>query len=216
MGDNVLTTSTDHRRRSSGRPTVLVVTGRSRADVAAQQPRPRRVLGARAVGSEKQALEPTNAQHARTPREAPMKARIHAITLAVSDLERSLTFYCALGLTSPGIRGTEFKGDSVNPGGAVVMFTLDDGLILSLYPRSELAKDAGVGAARVTGSPFTIGHFVDSREQVDAVLAEAASAGGMVHGPTHERPWGIYSGHFSDPDGHMWEVLYFLPEDRDT
>ena len=23
--------------------------------------------------------------------------------------------------------------------------------------------------------------------------------------------WGIYAGHFSDPDGHMWEVLYFIP-----
>jgi predicted lactoylglutathione lyase len=145
-----------------------------------------------------------------------MKARIHAITLGVSDLERALAFYRALGLSSPGIRGTEFPGDSVNPGGAVAMFTLDDGLILSLYPRSELAKDAGVDAVRVTGSPFTIGHFVDSREQVDAVLTEAARAGGTVHGPTHERPWGIYSGHFSDPDGHMWEVLYFIPDDRGT
>jgi uncharacterized protein len=82
------------------------------------------------------------------------------------------------------------------------MFTLDDGLILSLYPRSELAKDAGVDAARVTGSPFTIGHFVDSREQVDGVLAEAARAGGTVHGPTHERPWGIYSGHFAGARGY--------------
>jgi predicted lactoylglutathione lyase len=65
---------------------------------------------------------------------------------------------------------------------------------------------------RVTGSPFTLGHFCESRDEVDAVLAQAAKGGGTVHGPTHERPWGIYAGHFSDPDGHMWEVLYFLPK----
>ena len=141
-----------------------------------------------------------------------MNPRIHAITLGASDLERSLRFYRDLGLTSPGIRGTEFPGDSVTPGGAVAMFTLDEGLILSLYPRSELAKDAGVDPARVTGSAFSIGHFVDSREQVDQILDEAARAGGTVHGPTGERPWGIYSGYFSDPDGHMWEVLHFLPD----
>jgi uncharacterized protein len=99
-----------------------------------------------------------------------MKARIHAITLGVSDLERSLTFYRALGLTSPGIGGTEFPGDSVNPGGTVAMFTLDDGLILSLYPRSELAKDVGVDPANVTGSPFTIGHGIDAARTAVASL----------------------------------------------
>jgi uncharacterized protein len=26
--------------------------------------------------------------------------------------------------------------------------------------------------------------------------------------PPHERPWGIYSGYFRDPDGHLWEVIW--------
>ena len=75
-----------------------------------------------------------------------MQPRIHVITLAVSDLDRSLAFYRdGLGLESPGVIGTEFPGDDTNPAGAVAMFQLDGGLILALYPRSELAKDAGVG-----------------------------------------------------------------------
>ena len=41
------------------------------------------------------------------------------------------------------------------------------------------------------------------------MLALAAKAGGRVLGAPHERPWGIYSGYFSDPDEHMWEVIYF-------
>ena len=134
-------------------------------------------------------------------------ARINAVTLGVEDLERALAFYRGLGWTSPGITGTEFEGSEDTPAGAVAMFTLADGLILSLYPRSELAKDAGVDALP-TGSAMSLGYFADTREEVDSMLAQAAEAGARVHGDPQERPWGIYSGYFSDPDGHMWEVLY--------
>jgi uncharacterized protein len=138
-----------------------------------------------------------------------MRSRVHAITLGVSDLPRSLAFYRAMGLQSRGIIGTEFEGDEVSPAGDAAMFELDDGFVLSLYPRAELAKDAGVDLERIAGSAIALGYFAESRDEVDEVLAQAAQAGGTVHGPTHERPWGIYAGHFSDPDGHMWEVLYF-------
>jgi len=79
-----------------------------------------------------------------------MKPQIGVITLAVENLERALAFYRALGLKSPGVTATEFTGDDTHPAGAIVMFHLNGGQILSLYPRSELAKDAGIpqGAAR--------------------------------------------------------------------
>jgi uncharacterized protein len=74
-----------------------------------------------------------------------MEARIDIITLAVADLERAHHFYRdGLGLQSRGIIGTEFVGDDINPAGAIALFELRDGLILSLYPRTELAKDANV------------------------------------------------------------------------
>jgi uncharacterized protein len=142
-----------------------------------------------------------------------LKPRIHVITLGVSDLQRALAFYRdGLGLTTDGITGTQYPGDDENPAGDVVMFTLEDGLILALYPRSELAKDAKVGLDSTSGSGLSIGHIVDSREAVDRVLDLAHRAGGEVLGAAHERPWGIYSGYFSDPDGHLWEVIYVLPE----
>ena len=142
--------------------------------------------------------------------------RIHAITLGVSDLQRALTFYRdGLGLASEGITGTSYPGDERNPAGDVVMFTLQDGLMLSLYPRSELAKDAGVGLEAGAGPGFSIGHIVDSREEVDRILELAGRAGGRILGQAHERPWGIYSGYFGDPDGHMWEIIYALPDRGD-
>ena len=54
---------------------------------------------------------------------------------------------------------------------------------------------------------MSLGHFVDSRVDVDRTLELAAGAGARVLGSTHERPWGIYSGYFSDP-GHLWEIIY--------
>jgi uncharacterized protein len=49
---------------------------------------------------------------------------------------------------------------------------------------------------------------VASKEEVDSVLAAAQAAGARLTGPPHERPWGIYSGYFQDPDGHPWEVTW--------
>src|SRR5207253_10903286 len=71
-----------------------------------------------------------------------MKPRKSVITLAVSNLDRALRFYRdGLGLDSAGVIGTEFTGDKTNPSGAVAMFRLQEGLILALYPRTELAKE---------------------------------------------------------------------------
>jgi catechol 2,3-dioxygenase-like lactoylglutathione lyase family enzyme len=138
-----------------------------------------------------------------------MQPRIHVITLAVDDLERALTFYRdGLGLDSSGIGGTEFAGDEANPAGAVAMFRLQGGLILSLYPRSELAKDAKVPLGPPKTGEFSIGHVVGSREEVDTLLARAEAAGAALTGEPHDRPWGIYSGYFRDPDGHLWEVVW--------
>ena len=149
-----------------------------------------------------------------TQDKASLTARIHVITLGVGDLERATSFYRdGLGLKTPGITGTDFRGDDETPAGDVAMFTMDDGLILSLYPRSELAKDAKVDPQRTAGSGFSIGQIVESRDEVDRVLELARRAGAGMLDPAHERPWGIYSGYFSDPDGHLWEIIYNPPRD---
>jgi catechol 2,3-dioxygenase-like lactoylglutathione lyase family enzyme len=137
-----------------------------------------------------------------------MQPRIHVITLAVADLERSLRFYRALGFETPGVVGTEFEGDDTHPGGAAAMFELGGGLILSLYGRADLAKDAAIPDTTSGGGDFSIGHLVAERAEVDSVLAEAEAAGATLTDAPHERPWGIYSGYFRDPDGHLWEVIW--------
>ncbi len=131
-----------------------------------------------------------------------MKPRIHVLTLGVADVERSLAFYRALGLESQGVIGTEF------PGGTAAMFELSDGLILALYGRDDLAADANATFDAPGRGEFSIGHLVAERKDVDAVLADAEAAGATLTEAPRERPWGIYSGYFRDPDGHLWEVIW--------
>jgi catechol 2,3-dioxygenase-like lactoylglutathione lyase family enzyme len=138
-----------------------------------------------------------------------MQQQLHVVTLAVLDLERAFAFYHdGLGWESPGIIGTEFVGDDVSPGGAAAMFQLPGGLTLSLYGRADLARDAGIPAGAPSSGEFSLGHLVPTREDVDALLAEAVAAGAEALGEPHDRPWGIYSAYFRDPDGHLWEIIW--------
>ena len=130
------------------------------------------------------------------------------ITLAVDDLERALAFYRdGLGLESDGVIGTEWTDGRTGANGAVALFELEGGLILSLYPRGDLAKDAEFDAGTSQSTEFSLGQLVRTREEVDELLCKAEAAGAAITA-AHDRPWGIYSGYFRDPDGHLWEVIW--------
>jgi uncharacterized protein len=142
-------------------------------------------------------------------KEPEVDAHIDVITIAVADLERALGFYRdGLGLSSEGVVGTQWEGDEDTPAGAIAMFKLSGGSILALYPRGELAKDANVPPGPAQAGEFSLGHLVSSRAAVDELLAQARAAGAAITDEPHERPWGIYSGYFRDPDGHLWEVIF--------
>jgi hypothetical protein len=132
-----------------------------------------------------------------------MKQRINVLTLAVSDLERSLAFYRdGMGLPTEDVTGRELED------GAVVFFHMHDGLILALYPAASLSKDAKVAATEKRLGAVSIGHLVGSKERVDAVMRQAEGAGAVITDPAHDRFWGGYSGYFHDPDGHLWEIAW--------
>lgn len=132
-----------------------------------------------------------------------MKPRITVITLGVSDLETSLKFYRdGLGWPTEGIVGTEFEG------GAVAFFPLSNGLQLALYPKQQIAKDANTNETGPSPTELTLGHNVGSKEAVDSVMRVADEAGAEVTDTSRDREWGGYSGHFLDPDDHVWEIVW--------
>lgn len=122
---------------------------------------------------------------------------VSLITLGVADLERSIRFYEALGLTR---RVRKAEGAAFFEAG---------GVALSLYPRHELAADAGVvpGRAGQFGG-FALACNRASRIEVDATLIRAVAAGGRALRPAQATFWGGYSGYVADPDGHAWEVAH--------
>jgi len=127
-----------------------------------------------------------------------MEPRISIITLGVTSLEKSFDFYTQLGFIS-----------SKKPEDGIIFFK-SAGVCLALYPLAELAKDISPDLAvnRSGFSGVTLAHNTRSKAEVDAVLELAKKAGGKIEKPAQEVFWGGYSGYFSDPDGHLWEVAY--------
>jgi catechol 2,3-dioxygenase-like lactoylglutathione lyase family enzyme len=132
------------------------------------------------------------------------------LTLGVDDLERSLAFYRdGLGWTTPGIIGHEF------PYGTVAFFDLQAGLKLALFPRENLAHDAGIEPTPPSATEFTLAQNVRSPQEVDAAMERARLAGATIIKTAQKTFYGGYAGYFADPDGHLWEVAFnpsLLPE----
>lgn len=127
-----------------------------------------------------------------------MSACLTVITLGVADMRAGIAFYTALGFA----RRLPETGDAV-------AFFATGGSILALYPWEALADDVGVPAApRPAGfRGTTLAWNCNSREEVDAVLAQALACGGTRVKSAAETHYGGYSGYFADPDGHLWEVV---------
>jgi catechol 2,3-dioxygenase-like lactoylglutathione lyase family enzyme len=85
-----------------------------------------------------------------------VEPRLDVITLAVADLELALAFYRRLGLESKGIVGTQWADEKTGANGAIAMFKLEGGLLLNLYPRADLAKDAAIPVGPPQSGEFSL------------------------------------------------------------
>ncbi|HEY6634768.1 MAG TPA: VOC family protein, partial [Acidimicrobiia bacterium] len=79
--------------------------------------------------------------------------------------------------------------------------------VVGLWSRAELAEDSVVEDKGGWGG-VTLAYNTKSREEVDAVVEEARSAGATIGREPADTFWGGYSGVFIDPDGHPWEVAH--------
>lgn len=125
-----------------------------------------------------------------------LKPTIAIVTLGVHDLARSKKFYTDLGW---------IPSDQFSEG--VAFFQLN-GIILSLFPRQELAKDARLEDSAPGFSAISLAHNVASDSEVDQVIAHAVDCGATLVKPAEKVFWGGYSGYFKDTEGHLWEVAH--------
>lgn len=127
-----------------------------------------------------------------------MEQRISFVTLAVSDLGRTHSFY---------VEGLGWTPELYVPD-EVLMLKAGESLMLSLW--AERGFEAEVGPIRRGAGvvPITLAHNVRTEAEVDEVLALAASIGADPLALGCHREWGGYSGYFADPDGFRWEIAY--------
>lgn len=126
-----------------------------------------------------------------------MPVSISCVTLPVDDLQKSIAFYQSV----MGFTADEQDDDHA-------AFDVD-GVYLVLLNRGDFGVYVeGVGhrpAARGNAESI-LSYFADTRDEVDALIAKAKGAGATA--ADAEDDDGVYSGCFTDPDGHVWEVLY--------
>jgi hypothetical protein len=124
-----------------------------------------------------------------------MKQRVSVITLPVEDLRVAKAFYCdGLGWAP------------VFDNGEVVFFQFN-GMVFALWSKTAFEADTQTSVIP-GGHTFALAHNVESREEVDAIMALAQSLGAAILRKPKALPWGGYSGYFADPDGHVWEIAH--------
>jgi uncharacterized protein len=124
------------------------------------------------------------------------------VTLGVRDLRRSIAFYSALGWEK---RGDEALG---------ICWFRTSGTWIGLFGYDALAADMGLVDEGEAAEPTTLPTFrgvtlalnMNTEADVDAALAHAVSVGATVLKSAAATEYGVYSGYFTDPDGHVWEV----------
>jgi uncharacterized protein len=125
-----------------------------------------------------------------------MKQHLHIITLGVRDLEISKKFYA------------ETLGWKLTRPQEGIAFFQAGGVVLALFPREELAKDALVDSAGWDAAGFTLAYNAQSESEVDQVIRELKSKGVKIVKEPQKVFWGGYSSYFADPDDNRWEVAY--------
>jgi len=131
-----------------------------------------------------------------------MDQRMSIITLGVSDLKQSRSFYESLGWEV----ATEQQSEDI------VAFNLQS-FVLALYPREDLGKDADVEMSSSANPSFTLAYNVNSEDEVDRTINEVRNVGAKIVKEPQKVFWGGYSSYFSDPDGYLWEVA-FAPDSK--
>ena len=131
--------------------------------------------------------------------------RMIFVNLPVADLERSKTFYGALG----------FRNESKFSNDAAAMMVLSDtiSVMLLTHPFYASFTSRPIADAHAT-SQVMLCISCESRDEVDKITNAAAAAGGKVDQSLRSETEGgpMYGRDFEDPDGHQWEPMWMDPE----
>lgn len=118
---------------------------------------------------------------------------IGAITLFVEDVAEAKAFY--LKVFDGPVVFEDADSAVFKIGGTLINLLVTDAARDLIAPAQVARREAGARAQ------LTI-----TVDDVDATCAELARRGvTLLNGPM-DRPWGVRTASFADPDGHIWEV----------
>ncbi len=124
--------------------------------------------------------------------------RTITISLPVTDLTASKTFYRALGF----VDNPQFTDD-----GAVFM-VWSESISLVLLTRTKWQTFTTRPIPPSTSSEVALMLSCDSREAVDAMNTSAAEHGGTADINPVQDHGTMYGRDFTDPDGHVWGAMW--------
>lgn len=78
-------------------------------------------------------------------------------------------------------------------------------MVMDDFPEYQAPNGAVSLTPKAAGGATSMGHMpLDTKAEVDAALARAASAGALVTMAAQDMFWGDYYGSIIDPFGHQW------------
>lgn len=120
------------------------------------------------------------------------------VTLPVKDLERSVDFFAALGFS--------FNPAFTDENAASIIINDHTGVMLGVESLFATLTKKPIIDARI-GTEALLAISVDSREEVDALVAKAIAAGGTAPGEAQDHGF-MYDHGFEDLDHHQWGVFW--------
>ncbi|MCC7393432.1 MAG: lactoylglutathione lyase [Sphingomonadaceae bacterium] len=120
------------------------------------------------------------------------------VNLPVTDLPRAEHFYTALGFT----KNPDFSDDS----GACMVWS--EAIYVMLLTHAKWQGFTTRPIAPAGSSEVSLALAVDSRADVDALVAAGAAAGGSADANPPEDHGFMYQRTIADPDGHIWEPFW--------
>ncbi len=125
-------------------------------------------------------------------------SRMIFISLPVADLTRAEGFYTALGFT----KNPDFSDGE----GACMVWS--EAIYVMLLTHAKWQGFTTRPIAPAGSSEVSLALSVDSRAQVDALVAAGAAAGGRADANPPQDHGFMYQRTIADPDDHIWEPFW--------
>ena len=131
----------------------------------------------------------------------PAATRQIFVNLPVKDMQRSKAFFGALGFS--------FNPQFTNDQGACMVISESIFAMLLVEPFFQTFTRKPIADA-TKSTEAIVCLSCASRAEVDDLVRKAVAAGGTA--PSQPQDHGFMYGHgFTDPDGHIWELVYMDP-----